>query len=203
MPFQPVPNTLQIAVHTKIQGDDDATNVLHVTYSGGYTHTQVVADLIAAEIHNFFSDIANMLNTEFLYVGCDVTDIRTQGAPSFFSNSGGVVVGLDTSGPLPNQNAAQMNLRTSLRGAAFRGRFYVSGFAFDTNDHSGLTLASQASLEIALQDLMDDLAAAGVPLVVVSRFLNGSPRVTGLTTPVTRTSVRRIWASLARRRPGR
>jgi len=202
MPFQAVPNTFQVAVRGTLQGDLDMTNVFHVTDAGAATLTQGVADVISDFFAEFWDDIKGLLNTECVLTDCVVTDLRTLGAPEFVSTSSWPKTGTNASGPLPNQNAAQCNMRAGLRGPWYRGRVYLSGFALDTNDHSGLTAGAHSTLATEFDTLRNELSLGGVGLRIVSRFFDGAPRVTALSTPVTQTTVNLLWASMARRRRG-
>lgn len=85
----------------------------------------------------------------------------------------------------PGNVAAGVTFRTNLRGRSFRGRNYVAGIPSNQRVGNQVTASLSTDLVTAYQLLTDAYGGVLGTWVVLSRFANGAPRATGVTTPVT------------------
>lgn len=119
---------------------------------------------------------------------------RTDGMP---------IVGGST-GPTANQNALVLTLYTAENTRNTRGRLYIGGIYGTGINNFGLwTSTIVSTFRNALDSFALGAYTEGYQLVVVSRYLSGSPRATGITTPVLNVVGRAVPGSMATRRIGR
>jgi hypothetical protein len=84
----------------------------------------------------------------------------------------------------PGNVAAGVTFRTQLRGRSFRGRNYVAGIPSNQRTGNQVTAGFSADVVTAYQLLTDAYGGVLGTWVVVSRFHNGAPRVTGVSTAI-------------------
>jgi len=180
-----------------LAGDLDMVNVFGIMDSFASPLTQTVADNLANDMAlNFLDDIQPYLSTATSFTGITVTDLRTEGAPQFSSQSNFPVTGTDVSGFMPNEVAALTTWTTALRSRSGRGRSYWSGWGLDTTDGNTMLGVPNA----ALDEMADDIVGAGY-FGVISRFHLNAKRATGIITPITGKLTSLEWKSQRGRRP--
>ena len=141
-----------------------------------------------------------------LLVTIKATDLASETGSVINHQAGLPVVGTSVSPSLPNNVALVITKRTALRGRSFRGRIF----------HPGLTEAAVLGNQVPPASVTDlvgiwstlltidlPIALEDAVMAVVSRFSEGQPRVTGVTTFVTNLTSDGTVDSQRRRLPGR
>lgn len=104
----------------------------------------------------------------------------------------------------PNNVTACVTFRTGLVGRSFRGRNYVPGMTTDSILNNTFDTGWVAAIIQAYNDVFTGMLATDDTAVVVSRWENGLPRLTGIVTAISTATVRDDTADSQRRRlPGR
>lgn len=136
-------------------------------------------------------------------VSVKVTDLTTQSSPGIIDVNGLPLAGQATAEALPNNVTASISFLTALRGRSFRGRNYVIGM---TDLHVAGNVISPAFIEeitTAYEELGTYVISNDAEHVVVSRYADLQPRVTGVATAVTGYQMENIVDSQRRRLPKR
>lgn len=184
MPFVPVPNTVGVEVRM-IQDSQRIENTLYFRKAAGWLAVDV--PVLFNELLLWWTvDLAPHLNVSVQLNEFQITDLSTQTgfgftipAPAPKPTGGRAGAGL------PNNCSLAITFRTALRGRSFRGRNFVPGLVdvdVSANTLSGVTVGQ---IEAAYTNLIARAVTVGAIWVVVSRFHNNSPRVTGITTDIT------------------
>lgn len=202
MPFVPVPTTLQYNLRFSCAGQQ-IENVLNFSYADSDFATAAAAlyPLVRDEL---WASLRTALSNQISNTGSYLVDLSSETGPvatfgPFTSPSGQSAIFA-----APNNAAFVVTHRTASRGRSFRGRSYVSGIPADQIAASRVSSGFLSIAVSAFNNMRDEAEAAGFPFVIVSRFINGAPRVTGLATPVTAcVSVDDAVDSQRRRLPGR
>ena len=191
--FQPVDDACQIRFEIDFGADVVCNNVFGRTLTT--TLTQGVADDIANEAEELYGGLLGKMADEVTVRGITVTDLRTEGAPEFFTDAHSFPqVGTATGQPLPPQVAALLSWQTALRGRSYRGRTYLVGFAENFSDGRSVDSAIVASMESA----RDAILAFGT-WGVISRFHDGVQRPTGVINTFTGGTAHSRWRTQRRR----
>lgn len=114
-------------------------------------------------------------------------------------------VGTGSGSAMPNEVSVCLSLRTASRGRSARGRFYVAGVPNNIMaDANNINSTYANFLVAALQTYVNDVAAGGEAVVIVSYISEGIPRVGGpVYFPVESvTLVDTVVDSQRRRKPG-
>lgn len=104
---------------------------------------------------------------------------------------------------LPNNVTLCIKWTTENRGRSFRGRTYHVGLTESQVTDNEVVAVAMGQFTTAYGALLTDLATAGWPLVIASRYANNQPRITGVATLVTGFSIDPFIDSQRRRLPGR
>ena len=196
MAFQPCTDTASAVLHMTAFDGKQFDTVFHFNLTG--TLTQAIADTVAAELASDVDDIKAYIFSGNSWTGVTVTDLRTEGAPEFFSASGFPVTGTSGADPLPNQIAACIKWLTSFRGKSGRGRSFIGGWTEDAVT-SGVMAAG---LKTALEEFGDDIVSNGsATFVVLSRFHDKAARANGINHAITGRSVDPMFRTQRRRIP--
>jgi len=184
MPFVPVPNTVEVEVVYELFGQV-VENTLFYEFTTTPSETDIAA-LLDAVKSVMVDQVLPLLSVAIKLVRLvgtllDAVDslqvISVLSTPAAGGVSGGVV---------PNNTAYCLSLKTASRGRSARGRNYIAAIP-----QSSLLTANTVTsgLRTGLVDAYGSLIGVGADLgaawVIVSRFTGGSPRTTGVTTPVT------------------
>jgi hypothetical protein len=125
-----IPNCADIVL-TWVQEDGViARNVLHGSYTGGYSGSQAQANAILSGLGTgaTWNALAAFLPTTTSLAFVSLRDRNAEDQPITSSN-GAAHPGTSVSPSLPNEVAAVLTLRTAFTGPAHRGRIYVPGLA--------------------------------------------------------------------------
>lgn len=167
-------------------------------------------DLDITTMNTFAADLRDWMTTNLLpglsnqlsFTSILVTDLTAEFSPVIEFTSGLPVSGADTNDPLPPQNAMCITLLTDSRGRSFRGRNYIPGWG-EGNQSSGVFDDSVVTyVQDAYGILLLSTETGNFKWVVVSRYHDNAPRVSGVTTHVTHFRANSIVASQRRRRLG-
>lgn len=158
---------------------------------------EATADAFEAAALSFWNDIIVRYSAYTKYVGCSMSLINVDGSIlSRIDRPTSGISGTAGSGPLPNEVAAVMSLRTAMAGRRTRGRMYLPGPA-----------VSQVDVDARYQPgFGTDVAPAGAnflqPLVVGSVTWTAAvaSATGGLLTPVTAVAVGNVPDVQRRRR---
>lgn len=190
MPFVPVENTALVEIRMLSQGQQ-VENTLWFELATEIDSVSLGALLDAVHLW-WSSDIAPLTSSRVEvteYVGTD----QTTATAIQVSLPGDVTdVGGNTPNAMPLGTTFVVSFRTNLRGRSFRGRNYVVGLTEDQVDGNSLEAGVGELWRAAYENLIGVAAGVDWSWVVASRFsgVSGSPptptpRVAGLTTPVT------------------
>jgi len=114
------------------------------------------------------------------------------------------VAGINATPTLPLNVAMCVTHKTAKRGRSFRGRTYIPGLGEDVVAAGDLlATARKTAVQVAYVNFDIALLAAGFTRVVASFHALGLPRMTGVPTPVTVTSIDQYSDSQRRRLAGR
>lgn len=202
MAFIPCPNCVEVSMNFTRFGQE-IVSVFHVDNGGP----------VAAV------DVFNIVNVFYAWWNLDLgpntvasvvlnyikgTDLTTSSGPVYIGPPPLTGPGGSPGTDLPNDVTLAVAEKTASRGRSYRGRWYFPGLIeahlLDSNHVSAVALTEFITL---LSQLSALLSAASKVLVVLSRFHNGSARVTGVMTPVTTFGGDNILDSQRRRLPGR
>lgn len=203
MAFIPVPNVAAIEIR-QLEGLQQVENTLYFLHAGAITPAalqQLVQDMM-----DFW--IANMIPVQSGYVQLLEVYGRSLDNVSGYEETvtpTSATFGAEGGDAMPNNVTICVSFRTGLTGRTSRGRNYWIGLA-EGQVTSNLVNGS------AIADILDaytgmvgeEAVSAGWTWVVVSRYLNGSPRVSGSALTVTNViCTDNIVDSQRRRLPGR
>lgn len=200
--FVPVENTVQCNLIGSIAGQE-IHNILYFKYDAGDPDVTEMTNL-AAFLYNWWdSNIKPLLSNDYLLNMIKVVDLTTQTSPGVEYTTLLPVAGSVNVDAVTNSVAITAKFTTGYRGRSFRGRNFITGFPTSA-------LANQVACTVpnatAFKDAYDELLASplsGWKWVVVSRISGGSPRSTGIATPVVMVTVSTTLQSQRRRLLGR
>lgn len=182
----PVPNTAQLEIIYNY-GSVTMENVLNFTYTGGafgVTELQEMADTVGSWVFTYYAQEMSAA----IYVSSIVAKSLDPSSPyEVFSDVATPFPGTVVGNVLPSNICALISLRTGTIGRAYRGRVYMPGLT--EGDVTANSISPTRTLSI--YDAFDALGPALIAnapnwhWVVVSRYLGGAPRVSGVTTEIT------------------
>jgi len=158
---------------------------LGFTKAGGYSSTDL-QDLADGVANWVTGDLLTFLVDDLSIAEVVATDLSSDSAPVAVSTVGLPASGAITGVPVPNNVALVVSFKTAARGRSFRGRNYVPSCRADSMVNSTqFTTAYAGDIQGAYEAMALTLGAIGNTHVVLSRFHDNTPRVTGVATPVT------------------
>lgn len=201
MAFIPVPGVVEVTPVFR-QDSQEAVNVLHVRPVGAITPAAMtaIASIYAVWWIAAIKPIAAP-NLSLQEVRC--RNLTTESAGGVSYTTGLPSAGTVGSGALPNAVTLAVKWSTGLVGRSFRGRTYHLGLSEIQVTDNTVEPVALAALLNAYDELREEYAAQDYPMVVVSRFTNNAPRVTGIATPITTVTINNIVDVQRRRLPGR
>lgn len=184
MPFIPVNNTLQAKLIMQ-SNNQDVINDLYFVFAAA----PLAADraLLATAMHTFWTNHYKLHTPDSVQLReIDIVDLSSSSAPTTQLIINPVEAGSLVGAICPLNTSLCISLRTALRGKNYRGRVYTPPQRQADEATAGTWNTSLVS------NLLTDFAwlltaantASGI-WSVVSRFLNNSPRGSGVTTPIT------------------
>ncbi len=203
MAFIPVPNTAQVEL-VFTRDTDIVENVFHVRKPSAWSQVQLLdlCSLFTDWWHDFIRPLVSgyyILNT-----------VRARDMSA--ENGVGVELAADPPMPgalnieaLPSNVTVAVKWTTGLTGRSYRGRTYHIGLTDPQVSGNLLASTTRASLQSGYQALLTGLTTFNVDyrLVVVSKYHNNAPRVTGVATDILSCSIDPVVDSQRRRLPGR
>lgn len=203
MAFVPVPNTVQVEVIFELDGQVVENtmyfeNVDSSTDAGGITALlNVIRDIVETELLPLLnSTIALVRLVGTLLDAIDSIGITVNVSPPVTGGVGG--------GAAPSNVSYTISFLTALRGRSFRGRNYIAGISGGDLTGNVVSPTLRTGLLAYYTAIRAAVSEEGWTMVVVSRIADGTPRVTGVTTPINAfTTYDRIVDSQRRRLPGR
>jgi len=204
MAFIPVANTAQLDL-IYLQDGQRIENTLYAKFPSAPSPTDI-ADLASAVKAAWVDNIMPLLSSTVSLIAVEASDLTSDSGPQAVDTGGLPVAGDVTSRAMPNNVALCVSFRTGLRGRSFRGRNYLPGMSSDAVSEgvNEVNAAYQTSVRNAYLAVQLTIEGVGAEWVVVSRFHDGAPRVSGVATPVTNVVFTdNIVDSQRRRLPGR
>jgi hypothetical protein len=186
MAFIPVPDVCAITLDGVWLGED-AVNTLYFRKTGGWSGAQMLA--LATGVRLWWADeMQGLTSLSGSLQGVRYRGLATANEPTDVVTGSGPLQGTKVGDPTPGPTSFAIKFRTGLAGRSFRGRNFMWGIVM--GDVSGNVLSgSQAEgYRLAYNALFDIATAHSCTWVVVSRYANKLPRVTGISTPVTSVS---------------
>ena len=202
MSFIPVPNTVEaVLTYRNSVNQNVAKNVYNFHKQTGLVQP---ADLIALrdalvtwENDNADSSRSNQVSLTHVYL----RELTTESGFVLDYTLPIPVVGTIANPVMPMNVSYAVKHTTGLAGRSFRGRSYWIGLSEADVAGDFVTQARSAAIVTAYDELRTDiLAATGFEFVVVSRYADGLPRVTGVFTPIVDSSVVDLRVDTQRRR---
>lgn len=203
MPFVPVPNTLAVDVIYEQMGQRVENTLYFEHASPGWTEASINAWLQDLRVL-IESELMPLLHAGIALVQLVGTLLDAVDSLSVVLNVSPPFTGSATGDGLPNNVTYTVQFKTNQRGRSFRGRNYVPGIPAQSISGNSVSSGFRTGVLAFYAELLALATAEGATWVVVSRFTNGAPRVTGVTTPVTTAATADTTLDSQRRRlPGR
>jgi len=202
MPFVPASNTAALDVIYELDGQTvENTLYYQKTTSPDATSLASLVEVVTAYIKD---EVLPFLDAAIQLVRVVGTLIDVIDGLTYTSTTGLPAAGAQTGAVLPNNVAFCISFRTAIAGRSGRGRNYITGISSDDVTANTFDTAWSTNLVSAYAGLRSVAGDDGWSLVVVSRFSDGSPRVSALVSPVTAViATDRTVDSQRRRLPGR
>lgn len=203
MAFIPVPDTVSVEVRM-LMDQQKIENTLAFRLVGGWDLTSAAAlgaDLLLWWTNDYRVQISNEVSLREIFI----TDLSsatgfTHSQPAPAPNP----TGSQNLPSSPNNVALCLSFRTVNRGRSYRGRNYISGIPRDNVTSNDVSPGAVGGLLAAYNALFTLASSNGADWVVVSRYANKLPRVTGVATNITSVVVVDPTVDSQRRRlPGR
>lgn len=201
MAFIPVANTVMAEIRAVLFGQavENTLYFEHLTGDPTISDMEDLADYLSAWVTGDFS---NNMSLDYSFREIYLTNLTTSTSPTFalaISDAGALL-----GDSLPSSSCICMSFRTAERGRSARGRNYVSGLTESEVTGNTLSLTRADALVDAYGAIPTYLLSGNWEWVVVSRYTDGAPRVSGVTIPVTTvTYADRFLDSQRRRLTGR
>lgn len=203
MPFIPVPNTLAIDVIYELDGQR-VENTLYAEAADVPWDEDSILGMLNAIRGIIVTDLLPLLANSIQLVQLIGTLLDAVDSIAVTLNVSPPVAGGVSGGAMPNNVTYTIQFKTLLRGRSFRGRNYVPGLPRSEVTGNAISASLRTGLLDFYSTLQALIEAGGATWVVVSRFSNGLPRVTGVTTPITGPATAdTVTDSQRRRLPGR
>lgn len=124
-----VPNAVQVVLRWTLDDGKIAHNVLYAGYSPPFALTSTDAQAIFSGLTTgaLWTAFASHIFSTNALAAVDLRNVDVKDQP-IISSTGLAVPGTNVSGPLPNEVALVVTLRTAKTGKANRGRMYVPGY---------------------------------------------------------------------------
>lgn len=187
MAFIPVPNVAEVAVHYLYNGEE-AVNVFHVEFPAPPTSGDLNAACQAIRdwwANSLQANVTNLVSMEFM----TARDLTVSNGVSIIYNDGLPISGGAVVPSLPSNVTLAVKWGTGLAGRSFRGRTYHVGLGESQVNQNTIDSGTLTNYRNGYTDLITDITVSGGVLVVVSRYSNNAPRVTGIATPITTATI--------------
>lgn len=200
MAFIPVPNTVMVEMIQVFKANryENTLYFKRATPWDDASMTSLGADLATWWDTQLGSQLSDQLSLDMI----KLTSLESETANFQEFTDGLPQSGGSATDPLPPQDSMVVTFKTNVRGRSFRGRNYLVGFVESMQSGGEWNTTIQGEIETAIAGLVTVATDNDCEWVVVSRYTNNAPRVTGIATPVTGFAARPIVASQRRRRLG-
>jgi len=189
MPFIPVANGVQLVVELESNTGAQANLVLGVRFM----LPAVLGTLatFAASVADFFGgEAVRPWSSGWAVTGTHEYGLDTADAPTFTDHAGTIanpypISGTHTGTRMSDQVAVVNTLQTGMRGRSQHGRNYWPGVSeADLDGYSDLFPIVVEQWNTFMADFIENMVLAETPLVVISRYSGGTPRLAGVMTNV-------------------
>jgi len=179
--FVPTANAATVYIDSTLYSDV-VTNTLSFWDSAGYSAARL--EDLAGYVRDWWEGaVLPELGTGFETQQYRAYAQDSTTAPLFVLSDGGVGGRIVTE--LPGQNVMTVTFQTATRGRSGRGRNYISGLGTADVSANDWTGSAQAAIQAAYEDIPTYIPGIFVGVhVVLSKFLNGAPRSSGIARPV-------------------
>lgn len=151
------------------------------------------------------STLQAVQSTDVRYMSLTVRDPNPNGPRYDFA--GDNTLGIDNSGPLPNEVTFALKKASALSGRKFRGRFYhigVTAGMLSPSDKNILTATAVFALVSTYEALKTALATAGFPMQIIQRnYTTDPPSLQSMVPVLSILATDSVVDSQRRRGPGR
>lgn len=199
MPFVPVLGVIE-ATLVFLSNGERCVNTLYFHKDSGSIEATDLTDLTTVLLGFDSTGLDNIRSQDVSLVQIDTRDLSAQDS---FINSFPVTghPGVTVSPAMPNNVTFAVAFRSGLAGRSYRGRNYLVGVA--ESQVVGNVAASGYIADVVgvYQTLPGLVAAAGFTHVVVSKFSDGAPRLSGVWTEVVQYTCNNVVDSQKRRLP--
>jgi len=199
MAYIPVADTVEVELFQRLHGQK-IENTLYFRLTGGMTGADII-DLWNQLLIWWTTSFKVVLSEDLSLFGAKITDLSTQtGVSMNFNAPTPNPTGDVEFAALPGNVALTVSFRTNSRGRSYRGRNYVAGLAEPSVVGNTVDTSVITGLQDAYTDLISLPTSGGWEWVVVSRYTNNAPRVTGVATLISSASVVDPYVDSQRRR---
>lgn len=178
MAFIPVPGAAQGAIALNIDGQ-----ICQMSFDVQMATESPASCLAAAEAlgQSFIDNVLPQLSASAYFYSSVVFGLTSETSPiGVWYPAEGAQGGFGTA-CVPNNVAFCVKKETGLRGRSARGRVYLCGLPSEkVVGINYLDAAWATAVLLGLNTMRTEMVTAGFPLVVVSRYTNNAPRVTGV-----------------------
>jgi hypothetical protein len=182
MPFQRVPNTVQVDALFRLFGQT-VENVFHIECPTGVDAATIVD--CATIVHNWIQgNYIGMMTTDVSYIGVEAKNLDIEGGGTHFIAPETPVIGIIASSTLPGGSSLCISLKTAQSGRSHRGRKYMFGLPESSQSGNQMNTAYVEDAGATFGALITAIEDANKFLVVVSRFLEGVLRLEAVVTRV-------------------
>lgn len=177
-------------------------NVTHWKKATAVTFTDL--DNLNGDLQTWFDSVKGYFSDDLSLVATRCTDLTTLAGASAYSTVTPALVGGHGQPSLPGNCAVVVTKRTAKRGRAYRGRLYQTGVPEDAQDGvDTVTTTWVNNMLTAFGHFLVSSEFHSLVFSVLSNFLGGVVRGTGLAEPVTEISIDTSIDSQRRRLLGR
>lgn len=199
MPFIAVPNVVEAELIMELFGQR-IENTLYFSREAEWSPAQMIE--LGEALQVWWADqYAENVTADLTLVDVVVTDLSSDTAPSIAVPAPPDTTGLTAPPTAPGSVCITISFRTAGRGRSSRGRNYISSLSeghIIGNDIDGGTRDAIVANYAAL--LEGEYLPTGVAWVVVSRYHDNAPRVTGISVPITSVTMTDTAVDTQRRR---
>lgn len=202
MPFVPSPSVAKVALEFNWAGQNVAT-IWHCKHSA----FPALADLNNLATHfgtTYWNSFLTSCGTNIALVRVLATDLSSPSAPQGSYVPAAPVAGTGAGGSVPLNVCWNFTKLTALRGRNYRGRLYMPGLLQSIVTAPGQgNLSTLGGIAAVILNRVTTMMIANWAAGVLSQFILGGPRPSGVFTPLTAVSTNDAIDSQRRRLIGR
>jgi len=187
MAFIPVNDCAMVELRYTFLGQQ-MENTLYFDFAGS-SSPDVLLDIGSMVLDWWTEHLSPAQSVSLQLTEVFVTDLTSAVSPALSTPAPDGSTGGKIGDPEPGNVSLAVSFKTGGRGRSSRGRNYFVGFVETQVTGNRVQHTDATDIQAAYQALIGIASAASTPWVVVSRFLDGAPRVTGLKQDVTSVSL--------------